>query len=174
VNEDIDRRIRLPGAVDVELLDLGRAVGDALGRTDGGARPLAVGDPALGDLLAIGRVDDLIVGVVERLLVHVEPNERTLGARLLRPRGSARRYRRAAGGGRQHRASGGVVVVLHGHAAFVLAPPHEIATGLSRRRGSTASLLRPGLGCLHRTAGAWALSWPRIELQIDMNRARSR
>src|SRR5262249_56150374 len=79
VNEDIDRRVRLTGAVDVELLDLGRAIGDALGRADGSARPLAVGDAALGDLLAIGRVDDLIVGVVERLLVHVEPNERTLG-----------------------------------------------------------------------------------------------
>ena len=118
VDEDIDRRVRLAGAVDVELLDLGRAVGDARGRADGGARLLAVGDPALGDLLAIGCVDDLIIGVVERLLVHVEPNERTLGARLLRPRGSARGHRRAACGSRQDRASGGTVVVLHGHAAF--------------------------------------------------------
>src|SRR5262249_17711123 len=122
VNEDIDRRVRLPGAVDVELLDLARAVGDALGRADGSARPLAVGDAPLGNLLAIGRVDDLIIGVVERLLVHVEPNERTLGARLLRPRGSARRDGGAARGGCQDRASGGAVVVLHGRAAFVVVP----------------------------------------------------
>src|SRR5215468_2019546 len=122
VDEDIDRRVCLPGAVDVELLDLGRAVGDALGRADGGARLLAIGDAPLGDLLAIGRVDDLIIGVIERLLVHVEPNERTLGARLLRPRGSARRDRRAARGGCQDRASGGAVVVLHGRAAFVVVP----------------------------------------------------
>src|SRR5215831_11636910 len=142
VHEDIDRRVRLPGAVDGELLDLGRAVGDALGRADGGARPLAVGDAALGDLLAIGRVDDLIIGVVERLLVHVEPNERTLGARLLRPRGSARGNRRAAGGSRQDRASGGTVVVLHGHAAFVTVPWAGSSWVLSRRRGSAASLLR--------------------------------
>src|SRR5262249_33625393 len=118
MNEDIDRRVRLTGAVDVELLDLGRAVGDALGRADDGARPLAVGDAALGDLLAIGRVDNLVIGVVERLLVHVEPNERTLGARLLRPRGSARGHRRAGRGGGEDRASGGAVVVLHGLAAF--------------------------------------------------------
>src|SRR5262249_42967679 len=146
---DIDWRVRLPGAVDVELLDLARAVGDA--------RPFAVGDAPLGDLLAIGRVDDLIIGVVERLLVHVEPNERTLGARLLRPRGSARRDRRAARGGCQDRASGGAVVVLHGRAAFVVVPSAGSSWALSRRRSNAASRFRHAHGCPHRSAGAWAL-----------------
>src|SRR5262249_21655838 len=120
-------------------------------------RPLAVGDPALGDLLAIGRVDDLIVSIVEGLLVHVEPDERTLGARLLRPRGSARGHRRAAGGGRQDSASGGVVVVLHGHAAFVMVTLAGSSSALSLRRGSTASLLRYAHSRPHRGARGWAL-----------------
>ena len=157
VDEDINRRVCLPGAVDVELLDLSRAVGDALGRTDGGARLLAVGDASLGDLLAIGRVDDLVIGVIERLLVHVEPNERTLGARLLRPRGSARRDRRAAGNSRQDRVSGGIVVVLHGRAAFVMVPSAGSSWALSRRRSNAASRFRHAHGCPHRSAGAWAL-----------------
>ena len=131
MDEDIDRRVRLAGAVDVELLDLGRAVGDARGRADGGARLLAVGDPALGDLLAIGCVDNLIIGVVERLLVHVEPNERTLRARL-RAQGSARGDCCARG---HERAAGNIVIMCHAHAAFVIVPPVELSTttGLSNQ-----------------------------------------
>src|SRR5262249_27968440 len=132
VNENIHRRMRLPGAVDVELLDLGWTIGDALGRADRGAGASAVGDPPLGDLLAIGCVDDLVVGVVERLLVHVEPNERTLRARRLRPDRWVGGERRA---GRRERAAGDIVIALHGHAAFVIVPPVELSTttGLSNQ-----------------------------------------
>src|SRR5262249_21307644 len=133
VDEDVDRRVRLSGAVDVELLDLGRSVGNAGGSADRGARALAVGNPALGDLVAVGRVDDLVVGVVELLLVHVEPDSWTLGARGLRPRAAARGHCRAAGGGKDTAPRG--VVVLHGHAAFVMVPPLALSTtsGLSNQ-----------------------------------------
>ena len=128
VDEDVHRRIRLLGAVDVELLDLARPVGAALGRADDRARLVAVGDPAFGDLLAIGRIDHLVVGVVERLLVHVEPDQRPLRARLLRPRGTARGDRRAACRHRQDRTPRGVVIVLHCYAAFVMVPPVRLST----------------------------------------------
>src|SRR5262249_24433395 len=53
------------------------------------ARPRrgAVGDAPLGQLVAVRRIDELIVGVVERLLIHVEPDN---GSLLLRPLGSWR------------------------------------------------------------------------------------
>ena len=140
VHEDIDRRVCFVGAVDIELLDLGLAIGDARGRADGGARACAVGDPPLGDLLAVGGIDDLVVGLVERLLVHVEPNERPLAARLLRPRGSARGDRRAARGSRENRASGGTVVLLHGHAAFVDRAELSAMSGPRRKRDVVALL----------------------------------
>ena len=60
---------------------LARPVGDALRRPEDGARPLAGGLPPLDDQRAVGRVDLLVVGVVERLLVHVEEDQRTFGAR---------------------------------------------------------------------------------------------
>src|SRR5437588_527320 len=97
VHEDIDRRVRLLGAVDVEPLDFARPIGDALRHADRGAGALAVENAALGDLLAIGRVDDLIVGVVELLLVHVEPHARTFCPRRLRQRRAARGHRGTAG-----------------------------------------------------------------------------
>src|SRR5262249_23973551 len=177
VNEDNDRRVRLSGAVDVELLDPGRAVGDAHGRADGGTSPLAVGDAPLGDLLAIGRVHDLIVGVVEALLVRVEPNERTLGARLLRPRGSARRDRRAARSGCQDRASGGAVVVLHGCAAFVMVP----SVGSSWLYRAAAATLQAASGTrmaariaapAHGRYGSRGMSTQPMD--IDMKRSRPR
>ena len=135
MDEDVHRRIGLLGAIDVELLDLARSVGDALGRPDDRAGLVAVGDPALGDLLAIGRIDHLVIGVVERLLVHVEPDQRALRARLLRQRGTARRDGGAACRHRQDRAPRGVVVMLHGYAAFVIVPPVRLSTmtGLSNQ-----------------------------------------
>ena len=81
MNEDIDRRVRLRGAEDVELLDLARPIADALGRAENRPRPLAVGEPALDDLGAIGRIDFLVVGVVQGALVHVEPDQRALAFR---------------------------------------------------------------------------------------------
>ena len=113
MHENIDRRVRALGAVDVELLDLGLPISDALGRADGGACSRAVGKAALRNLLAVGGIDDLVVGIVERLLVHVEPNERSLGAQWLCPHGSACGDRRAGG---CDRTAGDVVMIRHGHA----------------------------------------------------------
>src|SRR5262249_58924507 len=110
-----------------------------------------------GAVVEFGRGGDLLIGIVERLLVHVEPTGRTLGARLLRRRGRARRDRRAARGGCQDRASGGAVVVLHGRAAFVVVPSAGSSWALSRRRSNAASRFRHAHGCPHRSAGAWAL-----------------
>jgi hypothetical protein len=53
---------------------------------------------------------------------------------------------------------------LHGQAAFMMVSLAGSSSALSRRRGSAASLLRHGHGCLHRGAGAGALCWPRDEL----------
>src|SRR5262245_17829021 len=132
VNENIDGGMRSFRPIDVELLDLGWTIGDAIGRADRRTRAFAVGDPPSGDLLAIRGVDDLVIGIVERLLIHVEPNERTLRAWRLRPHGSTGRDRRA---GRRERAAGDIVIALHGHAAFVIVPPVELSTttGLSNQ-----------------------------------------
>ena len=46
------------------------------------AHELAVSRTALEDLLTVGRVDGLVIGVVELLLVHVEPHARSFLARL--------------------------------------------------------------------------------------------
>ena len=73
----------------IELLDLGRTVGEPLGRTEPRAHPVAVELVALVHLVAVRRIDRLVIGVVERLLVHVEPDQRSFRARLLRPRGTA-------------------------------------------------------------------------------------
>ena len=124
MNENIDGGVRLRAAVDIELLDLGWTIGHALGRADRGTRALAVGDPALGYLFAIGGVDDLVISIVERLLVHVEPNERTLRA-CLRAQGSARGDCCARG---HERAAGNIVIMCHAHAAFVIVPPVELST----------------------------------------------
>src|SRR5712691_6419555 len=76
VQEDVDRRVRLGSAEDVEPFDLASAVGNALGRAESGARTRTVGDPALDDPRPVGRVFLLVISVVERLLVHVEPDQR--------------------------------------------------------------------------------------------------
>src|SRR5262249_12417403 len=54
------------------------------------SRPSAVGDAPLGQLVAVRRVDELIVGVVERLLIHVEPDDRPLGSCRIYWRGRCR------------------------------------------------------------------------------------
>jgi len=46
-----------------------------------GALDDAALEAALGDLVTIGRIDDLIIGVVEFLLVHVEPDDRAFDSR---------------------------------------------------------------------------------------------
>ena len=94
MHEHVDGSIRGLGGEDVEGLHRSRAVGEALGRAEALANDLAVADAALEDVIAIGRIDELIVGVVELLLVHVEPDQWPLGPRApVRPR-RARRHRR--------------------------------------------------------------------------------
>ncbi len=103
VDEDVHRRVRRLGTIDVELLDLGRPIGEALGQPQHCARFLAVGDAALADLVTIGGIDDLVIGVVELVLVHVEPHPRPFPARVLRRCRGACRDCHAAGSGRRDR-----------------------------------------------------------------------
>src|SRR6266508_6773772 len=100
MDEDVDGRVRRLGCEDVEPLDRGRAIGEALGRAEALAHELAVPGKALEDVVEVGRIDQLIIGVVEVLLVHVEPDQRTLLARRLR---SPLRHGGAARGGRRAR-----------------------------------------------------------------------
>src|SRR5262249_26919454 len=73
VDEHEDRRFRPPGAVDVELLDLGRTVGNAHRRAEPGARQLAVRRPSLSALVEEGGVVDLVVRGIQLDLIHVHP-----------------------------------------------------------------------------------------------------
>src|SRR3954470_10435541 len=72
MDEDVDRRARLFRAIEIQPLDVGAAVAVPLGRADALSHQLArIGEPRE-DLVAIGRVDRLVVRVIERLLVVVE------------------------------------------------------------------------------------------------------
>ena len=71
-------RVGALGAIDIELFDLARAVGHALRRADAGARGLAVGDIARGDLPCERRVEALIIRRIELDLVVVHEDQRTL------------------------------------------------------------------------------------------------
>jgi len=70
MDEDEDRRRGAGAAVDVEPLDLGRTIGEALGLAD--APAYAVADAALDQLLAVWRIGSLVIGRVERVLVVFE------------------------------------------------------------------------------------------------------
>ena len=80
VDEHVDRRALDAAVEDVEALVLARPVGDALRLAEDGAGPLARGLPPLDDQRAVRRPDFLVVGLVQRLLVHVEEDQRTFGA----------------------------------------------------------------------------------------------
>jgi hypothetical protein len=82
------RRQFASGAVYVQLLDLGRAIGDALGLADTMARQFAVADSALDQLLAVRRIDGLVVSRVERCLTVVEEYRRIFHRDLCRPNGA--------------------------------------------------------------------------------------
>src|SRR6185295_8170096 len=75
VQENGDRSIRPLRFIDLDFLDLGCTICEPYGFAEHLTRLLAVPSSALGDVRLIWRVDDLIVGVVEVLLVHVEPDE---------------------------------------------------------------------------------------------------
>src|SRR5262249_53854209 len=109
VDEEVDRRVRALGDVDVELLDLAWAVRRAPRRAKALARELVVGRVAGVDLVAVRGVDRLVVGVVELCLVHFEPHAWPLGARRLGRtvlRTSRARHRSRGGEGSEKRPSG--------------------------------------------------------------------
>ncbi len=62
-------------AENVKAFVFASAVSDALRRTENRPRAFAPGDAARDEQRAVRRVDVLIVGVVERLLIHVAPDE---------------------------------------------------------------------------------------------------
>src|SRR5262249_1550035 len=86
--------------------DRRRPIGEAPRRAEAFAGELAVADAALEDVIAVGGVDELVIGVVEILLVHVEPNQRPLDPWRLR---GAWRHSRAPPppGGRGREGGGG-------------------------------------------------------------------
>src|SRR5580704_11468712 len=67
------------GTKDIEPLVFARPVGDALRRPQDRPRPFARGDAARNDQRAVRRIDVLVVGIIERLLVHVAPDQRASG-----------------------------------------------------------------------------------------------
>ena len=84
VDEHIDGCIRRGGAKNIEPLVFAWPIGDALRRAQDRPRPFARGDAARDDQRAVRRIDVLVVGVVERLLVHVAPDQRASGGNGLR------------------------------------------------------------------------------------------
>ena len=76
VDEDEDGCGVASGAIDIEPLDLGRSVSDALGLANVSSRQFAVADAALDQLVTVRRIGGLIIGRVERGLVIVEENRR--------------------------------------------------------------------------------------------------
>src|SRR5271156_6831599 len=67
--------------MDVEPFDRRRPIGKAQRRAEPRPRRSAVGDPAPGKLVAIGRIGGLIISVVEFALVHIEPDDRPFDLR---------------------------------------------------------------------------------------------
>src|SRR5205085_2931627 len=78
MNKHEYRRPLARGSEDVELLDLGRAVGYARRLAEAAAGARAVARPALSDLHDVGLIDLLIVGRVEFDLVVIEKDQRSL------------------------------------------------------------------------------------------------
>ena len=72
MDEDEDRCRVAFGAVNVEPLDLGRSVSDALGLADAKARQFAVADAPLDQLLAVWCIGSLVISCVECRLVVVK------------------------------------------------------------------------------------------------------
>ena len=77
MQKDADRSVPPRGLVDVKLLDLRWAVGKALGFETGAYR-LAPRRAPFADLLLVRCPDTLVVGVIKLLLVHLEPDTRSL------------------------------------------------------------------------------------------------
>src|SRR5204863_9847813 len=122
VDEYVDRSVGTLGCEYIEPFDGCGTIGESPWGTEPRTRRFAVGRIAPGDLRLVGRVDALVVGVVELLLVEVEPHARPLRAgRLLRglsPRRARRHEHGAARAGFEERPSR--------EAASVLSPVHLI------------------------------------------------
>jgi hypothetical protein len=78
MDEDEDRRRGASRSVDVQPLNLGRPVSDALGLADAEAYHFAVADAALDQLLAVRCIGGLVISCVESRLVVVEEYRRGL------------------------------------------------------------------------------------------------
>jgi hypothetical protein len=76
VNKDEDRCSVAFGTVNIEPLDFGRSIREALGLADAVPRQFAVPDTALDQLLAVRRIGSLIISRVECGLVVVEEYRR--------------------------------------------------------------------------------------------------
>src|SRR5215813_9108712 len=75
MDKNVDRRVGLLGYIDVELLDLGRAVGDATHRAKAGQRGGALLRVALGYFARVGGPRRLVVCKVDLVSVVVEKDE---------------------------------------------------------------------------------------------------
>src|SRR5260370_8008608 len=91
MNKYHDRRFGVRGRIDIQHLVRRRPIGDTPRRAETGADKLAFAGAALVELIAIWRVDRLVVGVVKLFLIHVKPDARPLGARRSLLRSSPRR-----------------------------------------------------------------------------------
>src|SRR5437899_8538572 len=101
VNKYVDRSVGTPRGEHVESLDGRRTIGESQRVPQPSARDFAVRRVATGTLRWIGCVDALVVGVVELLLVEVEPQARPLRpGRVLRGLAERVTRRREHGPGR--------------------------------------------------------------------------
>src|SRR5258707_4239569 len=123
MNKYRDRRIPVPGRIDIQHLVRRRPIGDTPGRAETGADKLAFAGAALVELIAIWRVDRLVVGVVEFFLIHVEPDAGPLRAR----RSLLRR-----GTGRNHGGGGGADDGPAAHQIFFAAVAVHRTSGIPR------------------------------------------
>jgi hypothetical protein len=90
MDEDHHRRVRTLRLVDVDLFDLGRPVGDTLRLAKDGERLLVAHGVAVGNIPGVEGIDALVVGVIDILLIKVEPDRRAPGARRRRCRTALR------------------------------------------------------------------------------------
>src|SRR5262245_2676926 len=135
VNEYDYRRIPVPGWIDIQHLVRRGPIGNALRRTETGADKLAFARAASVQLIAVWRIDRLVVGVVELILIHVKPDAGPLrvGCDLLRRSAGRNHCRRGGGtydGPSAHQISFAAIVVHRTSGAqfyIILAHFHEIA-----------------------------------------------
>src|SRR5262249_33272652 len=92
------RRIRVPGRINIEHLMQRRPIGNLPWLTEASADKLAFAGAAPVELIAIWRVDRLVVGVVQFFLIHIKPDAGPLRARRSLLSSSAGRYHRSGRG----------------------------------------------------------------------------